>query len=300
MAWTALRRAQADLEFDVPGRWTVVRCTECRAVYTYPRASEAELLNFYPPQYGPHHARRSLLGSRPNRVIRNLLTLPYALRFGDVDWSTRPRGRGRLLDIGCGAGGFLSKSVSLGWECYGFDTSYLAVAAARALVPNATVWVGTMDSLCISGGFDLINISHVLEHLVKPDKVLAKCFELLSSGGAIRIVVPNISSTESYAFGAYWRGLDIPRHVTHFTPRSLRNVCEMNGFVDVSIRPAMMPSCISESILLATPRPLRQRLMRTGLAHWLYLCMIFPAALSYALGNYGILEATARRPERAS
>jgi len=35
------------------------------------------------------------------------------------------------------------------------------------------------------------------------------------------ISVPNFASLESRLFGKYWNGLDVPRHLYHFTPATL-------------------------------------------------------------------------------
>jgi hypothetical protein len=46
-------------------------------------------------------------------------------------------------------------------------------------------------------------------------------------------MLPNIDSWESRIFGSYWYGLELPRHLFHFSPKSLRRVMATLGFEEV-------------------------------------------------------------------
>ena len=67
------------------------------------------------------------------------------------------------------------------------------------------------------------------------------------------------------------------------------------GFEAITFRPAMLASSISESLLLALPEAIRYRLLGSRFARLLYLSMIFPASISYLLGNAGAIEITAQK-----
>jgi SAM-dependent methyltransferase len=69
-----------------------------------------------------------------------------------------------------------------------------------------------------------------LEHVHDPLEVLQEAHRLLVPGGRIWIAVPNIDSLPYRWFGAAWFGLDLPRHLTHFTPWTLHLMLEQAEF----------------------------------------------------------------------
>ena len=58
----------------------------------------------------------------------------------------------------------------------------------------------------------------------------SKIMEWLKPGGIYYVALPNIDSWESHIFGSYWYGLELPRHLFHFSSRSLSSVCKSLGF----------------------------------------------------------------------
>ena len=69
--------------------------------------------------------------------------------------------------------------------------------------------------------FDAITCFDVLEHMHHPREVLVKVREWLKPGGVFYTFLPNIDSAESRIFRSYWCGLELPRHLYHFSPSSL-------------------------------------------------------------------------------
>lgn len=278
------------------GEWQLTECTRCRLVYTVPGMDRDTLLSYYPPEYGPYNPSRPFRANPLLRLMRWILMSPYRLRFGSPDFRHVPGPDGRLLDVGCGSGMFLRQAGRLGWRCWGIDVNAAVVERARSHAPEAILSVGTLDDVPATPTFHLINMTHVLEHLGSPRRALRQCLERLAPGGTLRLGVPNIGSIEAKIFGRYWSGLDVPRHIVHFRPSVLARLLEETGFVDVEQRPAMFASSISESLILSLPEALRYRVLGSRWARGFYLAMIFPASLSYAVGNSGAIEVSARRP----
>src|SRR6266487_1945941 len=137
---------------DAPGsHFQIVRCEDCGLHFTNPRPLIGELGKYYPDDYPPYRGEeegkaiggwfRSLIlrdafGAPPLRpstlghlAARAVTTFRRAQWFGfGVEW----RGRGRLLDFGCGAGKFLRRMHALGWDVTGIDFSQTAVDVVRA------------------------------------------------------------------------------------------------------------------------------------------------------------------------
>jgi 2-polyprenyl-3-methyl-5-hydroxy-6-metoxy-1,4-benzoquinol methylase len=279
----------------VPGDWEIRQCRLCSARFTSPRRAEGELLQYYPSHYHVFQpvtpARNGILGM----AIRRCAMLPYTLRFGDPDWSTEPFGSRRMLDVGCGTGHILKRLSARGWETFGIDLSPIAVASARRAVPSARIETATLATFHPDHKFALISMQHVLEHLPDPVDALRRCHELLEPGGRLWVGVPNVDSFEARLFGRRWVGLDIPRHLTHFSQSTLVQLLDRCGFKTIRIRPAMFASFVSESLALALPTTVGRRLLGSIAGRMLYFASVFPASVSYLLGNRPVLEILCQR-----
>jgi SAM-dependent methyltransferase len=139
---------------------------------------------------------------------------------------------GSILDIGCSSGAFLGTMRGDAWKLYGIEMEEATAARARVKT-GAEVFVGdAIDAPFPADSFDVIACFDVLEHVYDPRQFLTKVLEWLKPGGIFCTVLPNIDSWESRAFGSYWYGLELPRHLFHFSPRSLRYVMGSLGFIE--------------------------------------------------------------------
>jgi len=135
------------------------------------------------------------------------------------------------LDFGCGAGGFLDRMRQLGWQVTGLDTSPAAVQrVCKELGIDALAGSLPHAGLADDDRFDLVTMWQSLEHVHQPLSVLREARRLLVPGGMLVLSVPNIDSLPFRWFGPAWFGLDLPRHLTHFTPPTLRQMLEKAGF----------------------------------------------------------------------
>lgn len=98
--------------------------------------------------------------------------------------------------------------------------------------------------------FDLVTMTHVLEHVHDPCFVLEKIRRSLRTAGVLRIWVPNVASPEAQFFRRFWFGLDVPRHLTHFSPVTPRAVLEHAGFRIERVLPEFQATRLSGSLML--------------------------------------------------
>jgi 2-polyprenyl-3-methyl-5-hydroxy-6-metoxy-1,4-benzoquinol methylase len=208
--------------------FAVVRCRECDLCYTNPRPREADMGRFYYDNYAPHqapHAPPKTARARSRRSAFIGKRRPNWLR-GEIE----PIGQRRLLDFGCGTGAFLQCMDNLGWQVVGVDASPRAVKYVLEELKLPAL-AGTLPNAVLPPeSFDLVTLWHSLEHVYRPLEVLGEVHNLLSSGGKVLVAVPNIQSAPFRWFGPAWYGLDLPRHLTHFTPATLRKMLERTGF----------------------------------------------------------------------
>jgi SAM-dependent methyltransferase len=117
---------------------------------------------------------------------------------------------------------------------------------------------------------------HALEHVPSPMATLKAVRPLLGPGGRLVVVCPLIDSLASQWLGAAWFGIDVPRHLTHFTQVTLRRHLEAAGFVVERAQPIRRPVWLRRSFeYLAddTGRAIHRRLAKSRLvarlaSHW--------------------------------
>lgn len=149
---------------------------------------------------------------------------------------------GALLDLGCSSGAFLKSLPGNEWSLYGIEMSEESARTAQAET-GAKVFVGDiLDAQFPPESFDAITCFDVLEHLYEPRKVVAKVAGWLKPGGIFYVLVPNIDSAEGRVFGSYWHGLELPRHLFHYCPASLKFLAESFGLRPLSLQTKRNPA----------------------------------------------------------
>jgi SAM-dependent methyltransferase len=251
-----------------------------------------QIERYYPVDYAPHVVgqENGIRSSALGKAIWQTLTLPYRFRFGSPTWDVSPFGAGRMLDVGCGSGELLARMSSRGWKCWGIDFSTAAVQRAKERAPAAVVTCATIENAAFNNNFDLITVSHLIEHLPNPVAALQKLASLLASGGRLMIALPNRGSLEARLFGSRWLGWEIPRHLTHFDEAGIVRLLNSVGLAVKSRRPLLAPPSISESLILCLPESARRAVLRSRLRRYLYLALYPVATVSYAFGNRAVLE----------
>ncbi len=135
---------------------------------------------------------------------------------------------GRFLDVGCGSGDMVAAMACLGMESEGVEPS--RYAATKATEAGLKVTCGLLhDAAFPNAAFDAVSMFHVLEHTPDPIEVLRECRRILKPGGELVIGVPNFDSLVFALVGKGWVGLQLPSHVQHFSPTSLRIAADRAG-----------------------------------------------------------------------
>ncbi len=208
--------AAKDLLYNSPGTYEVVRCTDCGLRYTHPLPKDIAAV--YPDDYGPHAGTNV----RPlNRLLKRIFEM-RSTRIPNL-----PEGS-RVLEIGCGAGGFLDSLRDRNWERHGVEPVPSAAASARKT--GATIFEGTLEKNdWPPGHFDAIFAWMAIEHLPQLKENLREIGRLLKRGGWFGFSIPNADSWEFSFFRNRWYMLHVPAHISHFGVRDLPRVLSEGG-----------------------------------------------------------------------
>ena len=139
----------------------------------------------------------------------------------------------RLLDIGFGRGYLLQMAQVYGFEVHGVDSSEDRVAAMRPLFgERVTPLVVGRDPIPWQS-FDVVVLSHVLEHLSDPVATILEVASLMNPGGWLYVAVPDVGSMDFRIFGKHWNVVNPLVHVQYFSEQSLTTALDSGGFVSI-------------------------------------------------------------------
>lgn len=202
--------------FTVQG-FRLVRCTRCFHAYVNPRLGEQ------------HQALLAAAldheeGIDPFLEIQRLYAEPLARVL-----HREARGP-RLLDVGCGKGHLMHVARAYGFEVFGLDASERRVAELEPFFRRRLVRTLLDGGPLPWGSFDVVVLSHVVEHLGDPGAALARVREALAPDGLAYVAVPDLGSVQFQLLGRRWNVVNPLVHFQYFNQRSLTRLLEASGF----------------------------------------------------------------------
>lgn len=159
---------------------------------------------------------------------------------------------GRLLDVGCAMGIFLSMAKERGWEVFGVDISDYAISFARERF-GLSCFVGQLkDANLPDKHFDVITLWDAVEHFENPLEELKEIKRVLDDDGIILFDTPNVDSL--MRLFAHWiyratgglfkypvKKLYHQFHLYYFSPRTLRMLLDKAGFEIIEMKKKTIP-----------------------------------------------------------
>lgn len=222
-------------------RFDVMQCRACSQVFLHPLPSEDEIRALFASLYttgdGSVPELKEYYGFCFDDVPDNPLVEQYELWLDKIE---RVRAPGRVLDIGCGTGLFLSVARRRGWETFGIDESEEATDHARRHF-GLDPWVGEFASFADRGErFDLVTGWDVIEHSRDPVGLLRIARKCLADDGIVSLSTPNQRSVLDLFAGFFYRmsggrvvapleKFYIEQHFLYFAPDTFRRCLELGG-----------------------------------------------------------------------
>ena len=234
--------------------FAIWHCDDCTLRFTQ-NVPEEELIGPYyqSEEYVSHsNASEGLINGLYQRVRNVTLTQKRKL----LEELTGKKS-GSVLDVGCGTGEFLHTMKQAGWQTRGLEPDEGARAFAKTSYGLDVSQ--PVDLFSLDGTYDVVTLWHVLEHVHRLHDYLDRLRELIGKAGTLIIAVPNYTSPDAQHYGAHWAAYDVPRHLYHFSPASMRKLLERHGLWVSLTRPmpfdAFYVSLLSERYAKGGTRP---------------------------------------------
>ena len=161
---------------------------------------------------------------------------------------------GRILDVGCGNGYFLSFFDRGLWERWGVDyneENYKKMIEKNGVTP----FCGSFDNFETDNVFDVITMLEYIEHASDPCRDLSKAYSLLGNKGVLLIATGNVDSEEARKNGEKWPYFTAaPDHKFFFSHESLSSILKKAGFKEIALLTRR-----SDEKLIVTARKLHDR-----------------------------------------
>ncbi|MGH7840693.1 MAG: class I SAM-dependent methyltransferase [Candidatus Binataceae bacterium] len=205
--------------------YNVWRCTECGSGFVWPRPTETRLASFY-------------LDS--DDYCQNLTHMEADARYHPTSsqeaeavlkkCGTLTGGR-RLLDVGAGRGTYSCVALRQGFKVDAIEPNESARQKFKELngfLPQD----GFLDEYVEASNkpYDVLLLSHVLEHIADPERTAAQLYALTAPDGLVAIAVPHFGSLLSRIQGRNDMFVCPPEHLNFFSKRGLAMLLERNGY----------------------------------------------------------------------
>ena len=200
----------------VSGSYTTVACL-CGWIFKPGVLSSAQLAQLYGQDGG-----EATVEAQAARLVRKRAEETYRLLNPQME---RSSGSLRVLDVGGGIG-----QVSQAFADHGYQVDILDFGHGAPLRPGMRMIRGSLSDLPADARYDVVLMSHVLEHVWSPRTDLSRVRALLQPHGRLFVEVP----FELYT-PVVKRKLGDPHHVGYFTLRTLREFLRVSGFMPLRV-----------------------------------------------------------------
>ncbi|MGM0498459.1 MAG: class I SAM-dependent methyltransferase, partial [Bacteroidota bacterium] len=213
-------------DFSISGElFDIYSCPECGFHFTQNHPDESDIGPYYQSEDYISHSDTSK--GLINKIYHWIRKIMLGRKFRLIKNETPDK---KLLDIGCGTGYFLNYMKNKNYRIYGVEKEK---DAREFAINNFNIPVTSPDDFLDqeqNEQYDIITLWHVLEHIQNFNEYLKSIHNNLSKNGILIIALPNHKSYDAKYYKRYWAGYDVPRHLWHFDPETLKILINTHGF----------------------------------------------------------------------
>ena len=192
------------------------------------------LASYYKSEnYISHTDSKKSLLDKVYQIVKNT-TLKRKLKLID-SFKTSSK---NILDVGSGTGDFLKVCKNNSWSVFGVEPNL----DARNIAAKKGITLQENLSELKNIQFDVITLWHVLEHVENLSETIFLINKMLAENGKIVIAVPNFKSDDANYYKDFWAAFDVPRHLWHFSQKSIHLLFENENMTIEKILPMKFDS----------------------------------------------------------
>jgi 2-polyprenyl-3-methyl-5-hydroxy-6-metoxy-1,4-benzoquinol methylase len=197
-------------------------------------------------QLSPKYDSGAYLDSASREQLERFLNIPGAVRVLErviqryLRSAPGVKSKRSFLDVGCGMGRYLLAAQKLGFDVTGFEPSAEHAHVATSLLKLPVLRDCFKKGLVGDQTFDLIMLSHVIEHIYAPKDFLHELISVLKPGGVLIVITPNSDSLVARMIGRSWPMLKQVDHVTILCARAYSHF-ELEALADMHHRYSELP-----------------------------------------------------------
>jgi SAM-dependent methyltransferase len=208
------------------------KCSSCSFIFLKDQPVGTDLEQYYKSdEYISHNNEAPGLTNTIYRLSRSIMLRRKLLIVKNLTNTSS----GSLLDIGSGTGHFAGIMKRSGWAAEGIELNDKARTFSEKEFGIRSYEPGDISRLP-DEKYDCITLWHVLEHFSDPFSYIAEIRRLLKPDGIVLLALPNSSSADAVHYKEEWAAWDVPRHLWHFNPDTLRIFSDNSGFQISGIR----------------------------------------------------------------
>jgi len=201
---------------DANHNFEIIKCKNCGLVRTLPVPDYSE------KRYENYGIERYIKNKRLTVSFMKMI-LKEVVRF---------KKKGRLLEVGCNLGYFLEIAKNKGFDIGGVELDGKAVNYANNILGRGVVLQSTLEQANFPNNyFDIIVVSHVLEHLINIPNFLKEVKRILNKQGIVVIASPNLDGLCAKIKKEKWPGLRPDEHVWQLSKNTITKFLKEEGFV---------------------------------------------------------------------
>ena len=223
--------------FFTKEEFIIAKCEKCGFTFVNPQPKAENLSKYYnSTEYISHSANKNK-GLFNNVYIK---IRKYTQNKKAQLVSSYSKGNS-ILDIGCASGELLSLFKQKGWETLGVEPGIDARNFAKSKYGLNVIDENEIKNIETESK-DVITLWHVLEHVSNLNQRMLDLKRILKKDGVLIIAVPNRNSYDAQYYEKYWAAYDVPRHLYHFTPETMKILIEKYQFSIVETLPMKFDS----------------------------------------------------------
>ena len=207
---------------------------------TFPQPKAEELSGYYESEdYISHTDSKKSAIDKLYQIVKKIALASKLERINSFKTADK-----NLLDVGCGTGDFLLTCKNNGWKVIGIEPNAKAKISAENKLTGASASeiYSEINQLKPEAQFDVITLWHVLEHVPDLDHYIEKLKSKLKPEGVLIVAVPNFKSYDASYYKQFWAAYDVPRHLWHFSKKSIQGLFAKHKMNVVKISPMLFDS----------------------------------------------------------